>query len=88
MAHILKAPRRQTGALLSRLDGGRETEEPTLMCCHCQRIWVYRPGSGGARGWCRRCDQPVCGAAACMSRCAPWEMRMERIEAEAQKLGE
>ena len=82
MANILKGPSRQTGALLTSRDSGGETERPTLMCCHCQRVWLYMPGSGTARGWCRRCDQPVCGAAPCMAHCMPWEQQMEMMEAE------
>ena len=84
MAHLLRGPRRQTGALLTHGADGVETETPTLRCCHCQRVWAYMPGSGKLRGWCRRCDQPICGAGRCMTRCEPWEYQVELMEAAAR----
>lgn len=62
---------RETGQLLD--------EGETLRCCHCQKNWRVRRGSGTTRGWCWRCGAATCGKAAC-ERCVPWEMALEVAE--------
>ena len=55
-------------------------EGETLSCCHCQFTWIVKPGSGLKRGWCYKCNKPVCGKKKCLEKCAPWEMQMEIAE--------
>lgn len=55
-------------------------ERDTLQCCHCNKHYIVRPGSGKRRGWCTLCGQATCGAAACAT-CVPFERRLERFEA-------
>lgn len=66
--------------IISQLDGGPVVEQPTMQCCHCGGHWVYRPGSGNIRGFCTRCNGPVCGPA-CAGKCRPVEQLLENIEA-------
>lgn len=61
-----------------------ETDKPileaaTLQCCHCGKHWIPRKGSGIVRGFCSRCNGPVCGAAC--AKCVPIEQELENIEA-------
>ncbi len=53
-------------------------ETKTLQCVHCGGHWVPRPGSGIQRGWCSRCNGPICGAG-CVD-CVPTEQLLENIE--------
>jgi len=52
---------------------------PTLQCCHCGAHWEHRPGSGVVRGYCARCNGPVCGP--CCKECVPYMQRIENVEA-------
>lgn len=54
-------------------------EASTLQCCHCGRHWVPRPGSGNTRGFCFKCNRPVCGPKC--AECVPIEQLLENIEA-------
>jgi len=56
-------------------------ERDLLRCCHCQRQWYVKPGSGNRRGWCGLCNAPHCGAPTCQS-CVPF---MKKIEAQEQR---
>lgn len=49
-------------------------------CVHCQNTWTYRPGSGIARGFCRRCSGHTCGQPKCET-CYHKEKRIEDMEA-------
>jgi hypothetical protein len=50
-----------------RFDGaGYKVEEEFRQCCHCQAVWVYRPGSGLRRGYCFKHDGWLCGQQACI----------------------
>ena len=51
----------------------------TLQCVHCGRHWVPAPGSGRLRGYCAKCDGPVCGPD-CLE-CVPHERQLENLEA-------
>ena len=64
---------------------GKATDEgETLSCSHCQYTWIVKPGSGNKRGWCFKCNKPVCGKMLCNKRCEPWEKHMEIVEAKAK----
>lgn len=72
---------RESG-LITITDPGRDrplVEQPTLQCCHCGRHFVPRPGSGQVRGWCLRCNRPVCGPAC--AACVPLEQQLANLEA-------
>jgi hypothetical protein len=72
--------RRPHGALLAtHLDGTLE-ERDILVCCHCQYTWAVIPGSRRRRGWCLKCDGPLCGKKTCMTTCEPFERWLEEVE--------
>lgn len=58
-------------------------ERDTLQCCHCNRHYTVRPGSGKRRGWCTLCGSTTCGAAACLP-CVPFEKKLDQIERSAR----
>lgn len=51
----------------------------TLQCVHCGGHWRVQPGSGKIRGFCARCNGPVCGPAC--AKCVPVEQFCENVEA-------
>ncbi len=51
-------------------------ERDTLQCVHCQKHWIVEPGSGRQRGWCLKCNGPLCGAQKCMTECVPFEKKI------------
>lgn len=61
-------------------DSGQVIEHDLMQCVHCQATWRYQPGSGRKRGWCRKCDGPLCGKPACFQSCTPIEMLMEQAD--------
>lgn len=82
--HVLKysGGRRTSGYSLLTAPGDNDhvEEGETLSCAHCQYTWTVRPGSGSKRGFCLRCNAPVCGKRDCLERCEPWEAKIEAIE--------
>lgn len=66
--------------LITDRESGAEAGSSTLMCRHCQFHMRIVPGSGRQRGWCARCDGPLCGKQACLERCEPFERAIERME--------
>jgi hypothetical protein len=77
MPHGLLKP---NGILISTpLDGGRVITCDTVMCVHCNRHWVWQPGSGRKRGRCLRCNGWTCGRPAC-DPCVPHEQRLDNAE--------
>lgn len=50
---------------------GPPLERDTMQCVHCEKHWIVEPGSGKHRGWCLKCNGPVCGAHFCMTTCRP-----------------
>lgn len=48
-------------------DDGFKIEEEFRQCCHCQCVWVYKPGSGIRRGYCHKHDGWLCGQDACIA---------------------
>jgi len=64
------------------LDPGADrplAELPTLQCVHCGRHFHLRPGSGRVRGYCARCNGPICGPGC--AECVPAEQQIENLEA-------
>ena len=57
----------------------RLVEEDTLQCVHCGMHWQVKPGSRNVRGFCGRCNGPICGAK-CLE-CVPIERGLENMEA-------
>ena len=55
-------------------------ERDAYLCAHCQMLCIVRPGSGTTRGYCFRCQAPLCGRAPCNQRCIPFEAKMEAQE--------
>lgn len=76
-----KAVRKRSGWTVTTGPYGEQVHADCLTCVHCQFTWEVVVGSGRLRGWCTRCDGPVCGAPACMSACVNWERRLENEEA-------
>ena len=72
---------RQDGVLIvGSIESDKIVEASTIMCRHCGGHWVPRPGSGTKRGFCMRCNGPVCGPR-CAGACRPTEQLLENIEA-------
>jgi hypothetical protein len=55
---------------------GPPIEADTMQCAHCMKHWVVVPGSGRKRGWCLKCNAPLCGAEKCMTTCVPFEKKV------------
>lgn len=53
-------------------------EHSTRQCVHCQKTWIYIPGSGKIRGWCNNCQGFICGPGC--EECVPAEQMIENIE--------
>jgi hypothetical protein len=67
-----------------RPENAAETGD-TLMCVHCQKHSIIRPGSGTKRGFCFNCDGVTCGKQACEESCVPFEKAIEQTEAQARR---
>ncbi len=67
------------GYATTTLPGGQVFEADTLQCVHCQAIWQIKPGSGNVRGYCLKCNGPVCSER-CAKHCVPSEQLLENIE--------
>ena len=65
-------------AIWSHPDGKIE-EKDTMQCVHCGAHWMVEPGSGNKRGWCKRCNGPICGSLTCLE-CVPFEKFLDAIE--------
>lgn len=70
--HTVKKP---AGTIIIVGDGPT-IERDTLQCVHCMKHWVVQPGSGRRRGWCTRCNGPLCGAQECFT-CVPFIAKVE-----------
>ncbi len=57
---------------------GITIEANTLQCVHCGCHWQMKPGSGNVRGFCFKCNGPICGPK-CV-KCVPIEQQLENIE--------
>ena len=68
------------GVLVSSpLDSDKKKECEFVQCCHCQRLWLYKPGSGKVRGFCLRCMGVTCGPDC--DECVPAMQMIENMEA-------
>jgi len=38
-----------------------EQQADYKQCVHCQSVWKVEPGSGRLRGFCMKCNGPICG---------------------------
>ncbi len=69
---------RPNGYMVTTCPEGRIVEADTLQCVHCGCHWMVEVGSGKVRGYCQRCNGPVCGPK-CRA-CVPAEQRLENME--------
>ncbi len=58
---------------------GKILEADTLQCVHCQAHWRVEPGSGKKRGFCMRCNGPICGPKCAV--CVPSQQQLSNLEA-------
>lgn len=80
MFYINRNPIREDGELtFTPLDSDKKVTVGTMCCAHCNRHWIYQPGSGRRRGWCGRCAAFTCGSDKC-SKCVPIEQWLENVE--------
>ncbi len=72
---------RESGRIILADPGGDKPilEAATLQCAHCGKHWIVVPGSGRVRGFCMRCNGPICGPKC--AECLPAEKQIENIEA-------
>lgn len=68
-----RAPRHEAGAML--IDGVQVAS--TVQCVHCSAHWAFQPGSGKLRGWCFKCQGPLCGHPNCLVACVPVMAKIE-----------
>jgi hypothetical protein len=71
--------RKAGGALIITNADGSTIEHDTATCCHCNGVWVVKPGSGTVRGWCTMCNDRHCGSEKCMT-CVPFEKKLDMFE--------
>lgn len=67
--------------LITIIDPGSDKpllELKMLKCVHCGGSFPCQPGSGKIRGFCTRCNGPVCGPGC--AECVPEEAMLEIIE--------
>lgn len=50
----------------------------TLQCVHCGSHWIPMKGSGRVRGFCTKCNGPVCGIKCAV--CIPFEKKLDIAE--------
>lgn len=68
-------------------DGSAPWEEPVTMCAHCQRVLVYRKGSGGSLATCPNCRTRegtasiICGDCVRLKRACDYRYMIENMEA-------
>ena len=76
---LQRVVRKPAGSLI--IDG---QDQDTVMCLHCQMVWVPEPGLGRKRGWCFNCAGPTCGKQRCEVECKHWEKVIEEMEARSR----
>lgn len=54
-------------------------EADTVQCVHCGQHWYPQPGSKKVRGFCSRCNGPICGPKC--QYCVPIEQQLANMEA-------
>ena len=80
---------------VSNVDDGKVLERDSITCCHCNRVVLVKPGTGGTVYWypqlsgppkeeagarCACCDAPVCLTCHADGRCLPLMKRIEAME--------
>ena len=75
--HSARKPQGQFTVTGPDIKGG-VLEIDTLACVHCGGHWQVNPGSGKIRGYCARCNGPVCGPQC--AECIPKERVLEMLE--------
>lgn len=80
--HIIgkASARKPSGTFIEINADGSIIERDTRQCCHCNRHWIVRPGSGAQRGFCYSCSTHVCGRPECMIFCNPFEKQLDQYE--------
>lgn len=69
------------GVIISTpIDGGPPSHTDLVQCIHCQRVWLWQPGSGRKRGFCTNCNGITCGCKRC-DTCVHAEKQLELMEA-------
>jgi len=69
------------GVVVTATASGRVVEADTLQCVHCGMHWIVEPGSGRRRGWCTKCNGPLCHSKElCTVMCYPLEKRLDDVE--------
>lgn len=53
-------------------------EIASVQCVHCGGHWIPQPGSGKIRGFCMRCNGPICGPGC--QECVPTDLLLENME--------
>src|SRR3990167_2136641 len=66
--------------LTDQFTGAHIGSSDLRQCCHCQKVWEYKPGSKAQRGFCMKCNGHVCGSPGCWN-CYPAEQRIDDTEA-------
>lgn len=66
------------GTTIETQEMGRVIECDTLQCVHCGMHWQHKPKSGKIRGYCYRCQGPICGSK-CQA-CYPQEKQLEDMD--------
>lgn len=62
---------------------GKVTEIDSFLCSHCGLPVAVKPKQAAedVGGFCRLCMQAICPACTAAGACAPFERRLERVEA-------
>lgn len=71
--------------IIKEIDG-RILENDLKRCCHCGNYWKKIIGSGRIRGWCRKCDDDICGRPGCLANCVPYEKWIDTETKEQDQL--
>lgn len=57
---------------------GNKIERETRQCVHCQKTWIYQPGSKRKYGFCLKCYGIICAECAMKECNGPFEKQLER----------
>jgi len=57
---------------------GNKIEQETRQCIHCQKTWIYQPGSKRKYGFCLKCFGIVCATCAGKDCPGPFQKQIER----------
>jgi len=71
------------GYAITTEPGKSDVEEDTFTCCHCNCIVFVKHRCDPAEmgGFCRLCMKHVCKACNAKGECAPFERKLEELEA-------